>query len=142
MRDLGGPARQWMAESLMMNVPGHEARGGSLIRWEPTARRLESVWQTQDNLVSAVCTVSGATRLLYCWGARNREWTLEGYDWHTGHHAFTYVLGKSRRFDPLGGPIIVAANGAIDCGCSGAMGVVRIQPRASGKTVGQRKATQ
>jgi hypothetical protein len=131
----GSPTRQWIAESFYMHVPGHEARGGAMIRWDPQARMLKTAWQTQTNFVSTVCTVSGATEVLYCWGARNREWTLEGLDWNTGKSAFYYVLGKSHRFNPLGAPIIIAPNGTVDCGCMGGLGLVRVNPtpRSSGR---------
>ena len=122
------PIMQWMAESLYMHVPGHEARGGTMIRWDPKERVLKTAWQTQTNFVSTICTVSGATEMLYCWGARNREWTLEGIDWNTGKGS-TWTLGRSHRFNPLGGPVIVAPNGAIDCGCGGGLGLVRVRPK-------------
>ncbi len=125
---------QWMAESLQMHVPGHGALGGTQIRWDPKERLLKTAWSNQTNFASSVCEISGATEILYCWGARNREWTLEGIDWKTGKSAFTYTLGKSHRFNVFGGPIIIAPNGSVDCGCQGGMGIVRITPRAAGKS--------
>ena len=100
-----------------------------MIRWDPTSRTLKTVWQNQINYVSTVCTVSGPTNLLYCWGARNREWTLEGVDWDTGKSAFVYTMGKSHRFNPLGAAIVVAPNGAVDCGCMGGLGLVRVKAK-------------
>ena len=132
--DLGGGRMvQYLAESWYMHVPGHEPLGGTKIEWNPKTRTLGTAWSTQDNFVSSVCTISSATELLYCWGARNRVWTLEGVDWKTGKSAFTYPLGKSQRYNVFGGPIIVAPNGAVDCGCTGGLGMVRVQPRQAAK---------
>jgi hypothetical protein len=122
MPDQGSPTRQWIAETFAFHIPGHEARGGAMLKWDPQARALKTAWQTQTNFASTVCMVSGANGILYCWGARNREWTLEGVDWNTGKSTFHYTLGKSHRFNPLGGPVIIAPNGDIDCGCSGGLG--------------------
>jgi hypothetical protein len=126
--DQGSPTRQWIAESFYMRVPGHEAKGGTMIRWDPQARALKMAWQTQTNFVSTVCTVSGATETIYCWGARIGEWTMEATDWNSGEN-FHYTLGKSQRFNPLGGAIILAPNGAVDCGCVAGLGLVRVKPK-------------
>ena len=127
--DMGSRMKQYLAESWYMHVPGHEPLGGTKIEWDPQARVLKTAWSTQANFVSSICTISGATELLYCWGSRNREWTLEGVDWKTGKSAFHYPLGKSQRYNVYGGPIIIAPNGAVDCGCTGGLGMVRIQPK-------------
>jgi hypothetical protein len=127
--DQGSLTKQYIMEAFYMAVPGHEARGGSMIRWDPRARELKTTWKTQENLVATVCMVSGATNLLYCWGARNRDWTLEAFDWNNGKSAFHYTLGRSRRFTPLGGLVIVAPHGAIVCGCTGGLGIVRVDPQ-------------
>jgi hypothetical protein len=125
----GGRMKQYLAESWYMQVPGHEPLGGTKIEWDPKARELRTAWSTQANFVSSVCTISSATETLYCWGARNRVWTLEGVDWKTGKSAFHYPLGKSQRYNVFGGPIIIAPNGAVDCGCTGGLGMVRVQPK-------------
>ena len=124
---------QWMAESLQMHVPGHGALGGTQIRWDPKTRELKTAWSNQTNFASSVCEISGATEILYCWGARNREWTVEGVDWKTGKTAFTYTLGKSQRYNPFGGPVIISPKGDIDCGCQGGLGMVRVTPKRDGK---------
>jgi hypothetical protein len=127
--DQGNGGIQWLLESYYMHVPGHEAKGGTQIRWDSKSRKLSTAWNNQTNFVSSVCTISGATEILYCWGNRNREWTLEGINWETGENAFHYTLGKSQRYNVFGGPIIVAPNGAIDCACHGGMGIIRITPK-------------
>ena len=125
----GSPTRQWLGESFSMYAPGQGGRGGALLSWDPDARELKQTWQTQVNLAGTVCTVSGATEIVYCWGARDGEWTLEGTDWATGESAFHYVLGKSQRFNPIGGMITIAPNGNITCGCAGGLGIVQVAPK-------------
>jgi hypothetical protein len=127
--DQGSLHQQWFAESFYMHVSGHEAKGGAMIHWNQETRTLETAWTSNTNFVSTVCTVSGATDMVYCWGARNRQWTLEATDWHTGESRFYYILGASHRYNPLGGSIIVNRWGGIDCGCAGGLGMVRISPR-------------
>ena len=118
--DQGSPSKQWLAESYSMNVPGHEARGGALLRWDPKTRMLKQVWQSQTNF---------ASKLVYCGGARGGEWTLEGSDWNTGKSVFHYTMGKSHRFNPLGGPLYLDVDGNVVCGCGGSLGVVRVKPK-------------
>ncbi|MDD5175002.1 MAG: hypothetical protein PHQ05_01085 [Sterolibacterium sp.] len=125
----GSPTRQWIAECYSSSIPGYEARGGAMFQWDPQARVLKQVWQSRTNFVGAVCTVSSANNILYCWGARNREWTLEGTDWNTGKSVFHYTMGKSNRFAPLGGPVFIQPNGDVTCGCGGGLGIVRVKPR-------------
>ncbi|MCC6709528.1 MAG: hypothetical protein IT492_18390, partial [Gammaproteobacteria bacterium] len=113
-----------------VHMAGHQAAGGSRIDWDPQTRTLKTVWQNQTNFVNTVCTVSGGSAMVYCWGMRNRRWTLEGVDWKTGRSAFHYTLGKSKRYDALGGPIIVGHDGDVNCACAGGLGMVRVKPRA------------
>jgi hypothetical protein len=75
-----------------------------------------------------VCTVSGGSNAVYCWGMRDRQWTLESIDWQSGASAAHYTLGRSKRYDALGGPIIVSAPHEVICACSGGLGIVRIKP--------------
>lgn len=123
----GSPIKQWLAETASMHMPGHEARGGTLIEWNPRQRKLKTRWRTQANLLSSVCAVSAADSTLYCWGSRDREWTLEAFDWKTGrNHHFT--LGKSHRYNAMGGLVILDQAGSVNCGCG--LGITRVTPRA------------
>lgn len=131
--NVGNPGLQWLAENYSAYAPGHESRGGAMIRWDPKTRALNTVWTTQTNFVGTVCSVSGGSEMVYCWGARNGEWTLEATDWNTGKSAFHYTLGKSQRFDPIGGNINIAPDGSILCGCAGGLGVVKVPARGHGK---------
>lgn len=136
-KDQTNPMKQWFTEALSMHVPGQGTLGGAMIQWDPQQRVLNQAWNTQLNFVSTVCMISGATDILYCWGNRNREWTLEGIDWRSGKSAFHYTLGKSHRYNPMGGLVTVAPNGAVDCACPGGFGMVRVQPE--GNSTGNRQ---
>jgi hypothetical protein len=127
--DQGNRQKQWLGESYYMHVPGHEALGGTKVEWDPVSRQLKTAWNSQLNFVSSICHISGATELLYCWGNRDREWTLEGVNWSDGTSAFHYRLGTSQKYNVFGGPIIVAPNGDIDCACNGGLGMVRVSPK-------------
>jgi hypothetical protein len=125
----GGVIKERQEKSSYVHLPGNQAAGGTMIRWNPAARTLDTVWKTQVNFVNTVCTVSGPSSMVYCWGMRDKQWTLEGTDWETGKSAFHYVLGPSKRYDALGGPIIVGHDGDVVCACSGGLGLVRVKPR-------------
>ena len=127
--DRGSVAMNRMADMFSAGLPGHETLGGTMIRWDPKTRALKTAWQSPLNFVGSICTISGANEILYCWGARNREWTLEGVDWNSGKSLFHYTLDKRYRHSPFGGPIIIAPNGAVDCGCHGGLGIVRVKPK-------------
>jgi hypothetical protein len=105
---------------------GARAPGGSRIEWDPKSRAARTVWRSQLNFANTVCTISSGSSMVYCWGKRADQWTLEGVDWVSGTSAFHYSLGKSKRYDALGGPIILGPNGEVNCGCSGGLGFVRI----------------
>jgi hypothetical protein len=129
--DQGNGGKQWLAESYFMHVPGHEAKGGTRISWDPERRVLETSWNNQTNFASSICSLSGGNDTVYCWGNRDREWTMEAVDWQTGESRFHYILGASHKFNVFGTPILIAPNGSIDCPCHGGMGMVRITPLLS-----------
>ena len=123
------PAKQWMAENLHMNVAGREQLGGTMMRWNPDKRELETVWKTRDNYAGSVCMVSAPTGILYCFGAKDGVWTFQGLDWETGENKFQYPLGTSVKFSPVAGVMVIAPNGAVDCTCLGGFGLVRVHPK-------------
>ena len=130
LSDRGSPNMQWISEAYFNGVPGHGANGGTKIEWDPKGRVLKTAWSVPTNFGASICTISAATEILYCWGARDRNWTLEGIDWKTGKTAFTYTLGKSHRYSVAGGTVTIAPNGAVDCGCIGGLGIARVQVKA------------
>jgi hypothetical protein len=112
-----------------VHLPSKVSAGGSRIDWDPKIRTLKTVWTNQTNFVNTVCTISSVSLKVYCWGMRDRNWTLEAVDWQSGASAFHYTLGPSKRYDALGGPIIVDHNGDVNCACSGGLGMVRVKPK-------------
>ena len=128
--EFGDDLSQAQACLISTNQKACEAKGGTVIRWDPQTRQLKTAWASPTNFASTICTVSGANETLYCWGARNGEWGLEAVDWHTGENKFHLTLGASDRFNVYGGVVNIAPNGAIDCGCYGGLGMVRILPNA------------
>jgi len=119
--------RQLVAQMAAYSQPGFAPKGGLKAVWDPQKRVFEESWVT-DMSFPGVCTVSGASNMIYCMGQRDGVWTLEGIDWDSGESAFHYLLGKGMRYNLYGGAIHAAPNGAIDCGCGGGMGMIRIQP--------------
>ncbi|MBT4518455.1 MAG: hypothetical protein HOC23_00500 [Halieaceae bacterium] len=124
--------RQLVAQMASYSQPGYAPRGGVKAQWNPEKRTFEQSWATNMSF-PGVCTVSGASNLIYCIGRRDGASTLEGIDWDSGESVFHYVLGKGMRYNLFGGAVHVAPNGAIDCGCGGGLGMVRIQPRETKK---------
>jgi hypothetical protein len=122
-----GGAIQVRADNYV-HMPGHDAPGAARLAWNPDTRSLETVWRSQRNFGNTVCTVSSATELVYCWGRKDNQWIFQGTDWDSGETAVEYVLGSSKRYDAMGGPIIIDHEGRAICSCSGGMGLVRIQP--------------
>lgn len=113
-------------------MPGYEARGGAKVEWDPKTRALKTAWQSTTNFASNVPTISRVNGILYTWGARNGEWTLEGTDWKTGKSAFRYTLGKSQRYNPMGAAIILDPDGGVICADCG-LGLVRVKPKETKK---------
>jgi hypothetical protein len=130
----GSRIRNWLAEAYYMNQPDYVVKGGAKVEWDPKTRTLNPAWSSQLNFSTSICTISDATQLLYCWGNRAGDWTLEAVDWATGESAFHYNLGKSQKYNVYGGPIIIAPNGSIDCACNGGLGLVRISPGKTERT--------
>ena len=113
-------------------MPGHEAAGGSRIEWDTKTRTLNTMWKTQVNFVNTVCSISSGSDKVYCWGLRDKKWTMEMVDWKNGTSEF-FTLGKSKRYDALGGPVVVGPKGEVVCGCSGGLGIISVMPKEKAK---------
>jgi hypothetical protein len=71
--------------------------------WNPVTRTLDQAWvNTEVASPNSVPAVSMPSDMVYTFGARDGEWTIEGLDWSTGVSTFHYVLGSSR-FNAIGG---------------------------------------
>ncbi len=95
-------------------------------QWNPETRALEHAWvNTQVSSPNAVPSVSQPSNMVYTFGSRDGQWTLEGLDWSTGESKFHYVLGSSR-YNALGGTPTLDAHGHILW--SGPFGLCRLNP--------------
>jgi hypothetical protein len=135
--DQGDYVRQLVAQMAAYSQPGFAPKGGLKATWNPRRRVFEQSWISELSF-PGVCSGSGESRLIYCMGQRKGIWTLEAIDWDSGESAFHYRLGKGMRFNLFGGAIHTAPNGAIDCGCGGGMGMIRIQPKPESITAVKR----
>jgi len=81
--------------------------------WNPETRTLEHAWaNNQVSSPNGVPSVSQPTNMVYTFGSRDQQWTLEGLDWSTGESKFHYVLGSSR-YNALGGTPTLDAHGRV-----------------------------
>jgi hypothetical protein len=103
-------------------------RGGVRYDWNPASRKLELTWTTDLELCPTICTYS-TNGLLYCFGRRDNEYSMEAIDWQSGKPKFHYLLGESYRFNSNAAVTRIAPNGDIDCPCSMGSGIVRLSPR-------------
>ncbi|MEJ6511175.1 MAG: hypothetical protein QNL59_06125 [Actinomycetota bacterium] len=105
------------AKRLFVFWLGHHADyrplGLHKFQWNPENRSLEHAWvNTQVSSPNAVPSVSQPSNMVYTFGSRDQQWTLEGLDWSTGESKFHYVLGSSR-YNALGGTPTLDAHGRI-----------------------------
>ncbi len=76
--------------------------GAEKFQWNPQSRELEKVWVNKKvSFPNGVPTMSVATGLVYCVGARNNNWTLEALDWETGRSVFSHKLGMLPRYNSI-----------------------------------------
>ena len=115
------------------NQPGIAPYGIEKFQWNPISRKLESVWVNRNlSCPNGIPTMSAATRLLYCMGQRNGQWTLEGVDWSTGKSVFHQTLSGGSKNNSFYSATEIAAEGSIFSGTLG--GVLKLGPKRS--TVG------
>jgi hypothetical protein len=105
------------AKRLFVFWLGHHADyrplGLHKFQWNPETRTLEHAWaNNQVSSPNAVPSVSQPNDMVYTFGSRDQQWTLEGLDWSTGESKFHYVLGSSR-YNALGGTPTIDAHGRI-----------------------------
>jgi len=120
---------------LLSNMPGVTPYGMEKFTWNPEMNTGASEWANPTlSCPNGIPTMSEATNLIYCIGARQGAWTLEGTSWVNGQTVFALPLGGT---NPLiaGAPTWnsyyaatqVAENGDIVTGTYG--GIVRIHKK-------------
>jgi hypothetical protein len=103
-----------------------QPRGAQKLAWDPKTKSLKSAWMnTEVSSPNRIPFVSTGSNMVYLFGARDNQFTLEGIDWTTGKSEFHYILGGARFNSFYSGPII-DADGRVMYGSL--YGALRIQP--------------
>eukprot|EP00549_Striatella_unipunctata_P007890 CAMPEP_0118704394 /NCGR_PEP_ID=MMETSP0800-20121206/19211_1 /TAXON_ID=210618 ORGANISM="Striatella unipunctata, Strain CCMP2910" /NCGR_SAMPLE_ID=MMETSP0800 /ASSEMBLY_ACC=CAM_ASM_000638 /LENGTH=470 /DNA_ID=CAMNT_0006606279 /DNA_START=151 /DNA_END=1560 /DNA_ORIENTATION=+ len=85
--------------------------GAERFQWDPTTRRLRTVWANREvSCPNGIPSMSAASNMAYCIGQRNSVWTLEGMDWDTGESRFYKRLGLALRYNSFYSAIVVGPN--------------------------------
>lgn len=124
------PSEKWLGMAYGFHIPGHQARGGAKIEWDPKKRTLGTTWRTQANFLCTLGQLSTTTGIFYWFGVRNRVFTLEGLDWQTGKSAFHYTLGRSNRYNSMASAVALAPDGAV-LGMNCGWGLLRVKPASA-----------
>ena len=86
--------------------------------WNPLTRQLERTWANPCvSCPNAIPSMSRATQLMYCIGARDEAWTLEALDWNTGESVFYVPLRHKLKFNSFYAGTQIGPNGDIVSGC-------------------------
>ena len=100
--------------------------GAEKFRWDPVANELTSAWaNTTVSCPNGIPSMSSATGLAYCWGARDDVWTLEALDWRTGATVFHQPVGVGSTDNSAYAGTEVGAFGAVVSGTLGGVTAVR-----------------
>lgn len=77
-------------------LPSVQPWGVEKFEWQSENRELISAWSNPDiSCPNGIPTMSEPSNLMYCIGARNGVWNLEGIDWGTGESRFYRATGYS-----------------------------------------------
>ena len=100
--------------------------GAEKFSWDPVANELTSAWaNTTVSCPNGIPSMSSATGLAYCWGARDDVWTLEALDWRTGATVFHQPVGVGSTDNSAYAGTEVGAFGAVVSGTLGGVTAVR-----------------
>ena len=91
--------------------------------WNPDTRQLESTWANRCvSCPNAIPSMSRASQMIYCIGARDETWTLEALDWNTGESVFFIPISKKLKYNSYYAGTQIGPNGDIVSGAfSGTM---------------------
>ncbi|MFN3714313.1 MAG: hypothetical protein ACK4SX_11700 [Alcanivoracaceae bacterium] len=102
--------------------------GVQKFEWHPATQSLSPAWATrQVSCPNSIPTMSAASNMFYCVGARDGSWTIEGIDWRGGQSAFSKFVGKGLRYNSFYAATQVGEDGAIVYGTS--LGVVELDKK-------------
>ena len=89
-----------VANILLSGNPGNAPYGLEKFEWNPTQRKLRSVWaNTSVSFPSGIPCMSAATNLAYCMGQNNGVWNFSAINWSTGQTVFEYPLGNNLQYN-------------------------------------------
>ena len=107
--------------------PAVAPHGAELFRWDPERDELTSVWSNpQVSCPNGIPSMSAATGLAYCYGARDGHWTLEALRWDTGDSVFAQALSSGTPWNSFYAATEIGPSGTIVSGTFG--GVVDLHP--------------
>ncbi|MCA9771047.1 MAG: hypothetical protein KC466_01485 [Myxococcales bacterium] len=99
--------------------PLYQPFGVEKFQWDPVTRTLATAWANPDlSCPNGIPSMSAATGLAYCYGARGGQWTVEGIDWATGAEVF-HVFTGSTSFNSLYAATEIGPGGSIASGTVG-----------------------
>ena len=73
--------------------------GVEKFQWDSATKTMKSTWSNNISCPNGIPTMSSASNLAYCIGARDNAWTLEAMDWDTGETVFHRQLGQGPKFN-------------------------------------------
>lgn len=106
----------------------HQPYGVQKFEWNPATRTLDTAWVNPGtSCPNGIPTMSAATNMFYCIGARYNAWTVEGLDWQTGENRFSKHLGWNPLFNSFYAGTQIGSGGRIVSGTT--FGVMEMDPR-------------
>ncbi|MCX5867325.1 MAG: hypothetical protein NT009_07595 [Proteobacteria bacterium] len=98
-------------------LSGAAAFGVEKFAWDPSTRKLESIWANPGiPCPNGIPTMSASTNLVYCIGKRGADWTLEGIDWDTGESVFSRVTGSTNAYNSVYAAAEIGPDGTVVSG--------------------------
>lgn len=111
---------------LFSGVAAVAPRGAEKFTWNTADRTLESAWSdTTVSCPNGIPSMSTATAMAYCWGARGSSRTLEAIDWHIGASVFRRDIGPGSDNNSAYAGTEIGAFGAVVTGTLGGATAVR-----------------
>jgi len=106
---------------------GVAPHGAEKFSWDPDANVLTSAWaNTTVSCPNGIPSMSSATGMAYCWGARDGVWALEGLDWRTGASVLHQPVSSNSADNSAYAGTEIGAFGAVATGTLG--GVTALHP--------------
>lgn len=113
---------QNFATQLVSGRPLFQPWGMAKYEWNTATRKLEKKWSKLDvSCPNSIPTMSVQANTIYCVGAYNKEWTIEGINWTDGARAFrkniassvSLPIGENIKYNSFYSATEVAADGGM-----------------------------